>query len=110
MQLIHISKVKIPERQRADVAPKHVAELKQSILSKGLLHAIVLQNDAETLVAGGCRTAAIKELAEEGHSFQHNGQSIPLAHIPYITVGDLTPDLIAEAELEENLIRADLTW
>lgn len=110
MQLIHLSDLQVLPRQREDVAPAHIRALKESILSKGLLHALVLQDDQKTLVAGECRSRAIRELYEEGHTFSHNGESIPSGQVPYVRIGDLTLDQIAEAELEENLIRADLTW
>ena len=110
MQLIALDELIIPPRQREDVAPAHIKALKESILSKGLLHALVLRSDQRTLVAGECRSKAIRELYEEGHTFTHNGEEVPPSKVPFVTILDLTPGEIAEAELEENLIRADLTW
>lgn len=112
MQVIPLEQIKIEDRQRKEFPPKHINDLKTSILSKGLLHPVVLVQRGPDyhLVAGECRTRAIAELHTEGQEFRHNNQLVPKQHIPYTLLGDLTPADIAEAELEENLVRANLTW
>lgn len=109
MKLIKISEVEIPPRQRAAHAPSHIKDLKASILSKGLLHPIVLTS-AYALVAGFGRLTAISEIHIDGHIASCDNQPIPSGSIPYINVGDLSSADLAEAELEENLLRANLTW
>lgn len=112
MQVIQLDQIKIEDRQRKEFPPKHINDLKTSILSKGLLHPIVLvrREDGFHLVAGECRTRAITELHTDGQSFVHNGQPVPAQTVPYTLLGDLSPADIAEAELEENLVRSNLTW
>jgi len=109
MRYTLISEIEVPPRQRKEKAAGHLPNLKRSILSKGLLHAIVITQD-EKLVAGECRLTVCKEIHEDGLAFQFDGKPVPASHIPTCYVGDLTPDDLAEAELEENLIRANLSW
>ena len=112
MQVISLDQIKIEDRQRKEFPPKHINDLKTSILSKGLLHPVVLvrRESGFHLVAGECRTRAITELHTDGQAFNHNGSRVPAGQIPYTLLGDLSPADIAEAELEENLVRANLTW
>lgn len=112
MQVIPLDQIKIEDRQRKEFPPKHINDLKTSILSKGLLHPIVLvqREDTYHLVAGECRTRAISELHTDGQTFIHNGEPVPAGSIPYTLLSNLSPADIAEAELEENLVRANLTW
>jgi site-specific DNA-methyltransferase (adenine-specific) len=109
MQTIQISQIQIQDRQRQEIAPQHIQKLKASILSKGLLHPIVLSS-TNLLVAGECRLTAIKELHEELESFAHHGQPVPPGEVPFTYLADLSADDIAEAELEENIIRAELNY
>lgn len=112
MQTIPLDQIIIEDRQRKEFPPKHINDLKTSILSKGLLHPVVLVQREETyhLVAGECRTRAISELHTDGQKFLHNGELVPAGSIPYTLLSNLSPADIAEAELEENLVRANLTW
>ena len=115
MHIIPINAITVsPDRQRKDIKPSSIAELKKSILSHGLLHPIVLASTGEesspALVAGCTRLRAVTELTEEGHSIRHNGTPIPLGEIPFTYLDDLPEDERAEAELAENLVRTDLTW
>jgi DNA modification methylase len=45
-----------------------------------------------------------------GGRLKHNGDIVPDQHIPCVRLGDLSPDQVYEAELEENICRRDLTW
>lgn len=118
MRLLQLSKLQIaPERQRKEFSPSHIKELKASIVSKGLLHPIVVSEAPDpngelipTLVAGECRTRAIRELYEDGLSFSCDQTLVPSGQIPYLLIADLSPADLAEAELEENICRAALTW
>lgn len=113
MRLAQIADVRIPPRQRLNKPASHIRDLKTSILSKGLLHAPVLSQAADTslsLIVGECRLTAMRELHEDGHIFTYDGTEIPAGAIPYSLIVDLTPADLAEAELEENLLRAALTW
>jgi DNA modification methylase len=97
-------------RQRKDFPAKELADLKASILSKGLLHAPIVQNDGQTLVAGERRYRAITELIIDDKRFYHDGIMMPENCLPVTLLGDLDPLDIREAELEENTVRTDLTW
>lgn len=113
MRLASIAEVHIPERQRKEMPPRHIQELKSSILTKGLMHAPLFSQGVEgtlSLIAGGCRFASMRELHEDGLLFRYDGKPVPAGQIPYSLIGDLTPADLAEAELEENVIRAQLEW
>jgi site-specific DNA-methyltransferase (adenine-specific) len=113
VKTIPISEVVIPPRQRTSIEPQPLRELKGSILSKGLMHCPLLsakEDGSLHLVAGERRLTAMRELHEDGHTFLHDAQEVPKGHIPYSLVGDLNLADLAEAELEENLLRADLTF
>ena len=107
MQILPISSIIIsPNRQRREFSPAALEELQNSIKSKGLLHPIVVDKDNH-LIAGERRLRAITAL---NAPFKCNDTEIPPGHIPTIRISDLPPDLMREAELEENIIRVDLTW
>ena len=87
--------------------------LKESIADKGLLHPPVLRpiaNDCFTLIAGERRIRAMISLHEAGTSFICDGETILSQRIPYTELNDLTEIKYQEAELEENILREDLSW
>lgn len=110
MKTIPIKDIQIRNRQRREFDEGALVRLGTSIRTKGLLHAVVLQNDEKTLVAGERRLRAIQMLGTLGVSITHNGQAIPQDHVPYVSVRELSEDDLVEAELEENVLREDLTW
>lgn len=99
-------------RQRRHFDEGALAELRESIQNRGLLHPIVLRAEGPdlVLVAGERRFRAIRDLHELGLPFSHNGTSVPPGQVPYTTLGELSDLEAREAELEENIRRADLTW
>lgn len=108
-----IDQIKIEDRQRKSITPKALEELKRSILSKGLLHApVVSQNEDGTfsLRAGERRIKAMEALHSEGHSFSYNSTLVEENCTPIVSVSDLSPADLFELELEENLLREDLSW
>lgn len=109
MRTIHQEDIQYGDRTRKEFTPKHLQDLKRSILSKGLLHAPVLST-AHVLLAGERRIRAMAELHEEGNEFTYDNQQVPPGEVPYSLIQDLSPADFLEAELEENIIRADLTW
>lgn len=110
MKTIPISRIKISNRQRRHFDEKALTSLSNSIAKKGLLHPIVLQDDEETLVAGERRCRAVAMLSELFTSISHDGESVPENCIPYVTLRELSEDALVEAELEENILRENLTW
>jgi len=121
VKTIPLSKIVIsPDRQRRTFPAASLQEFADGISKRGLLHPIILRHTSAclelgevpqlTLVAGERRLRAITDLAALGTSIQHDGQEVPLGHIPYTLFTDLSPLAAEEAELEENTHREDLTW
>lgn len=110
MQSKLISEIKVENRQRREFNEEKIAELATSIRQKGLLHPIVLRDDEATLVAGERRLRAIALLGELDIAITCNGQTLPQNHVPFTTISSLSEDDLVEAELEENILREDLTW
>lgn len=107
-----ISSLKIrPERQRHDFDPAALIELANSIQTGGLLHALAVQRDGVTLVAGERRLRAIREhLVPLGRQFSYGGEPVPLGCVPVLEVGTDDPLELEELELAENIHRRDLSW
>jgi len=109
MNSIPLSDIIIENRQRRSFDESSLKDLSLSIRSKGLLHPIVLREDGHTLVAGERRIRAIALLVEQEVSIQCGGVQIPIGHVPFVPIGDLSEEQIVEAELEENVLREDLS-
>lgn len=116
MDAVLLKKIHIGERQR-ELDPEHVGNLKESILTKGLLHPIVLHETTDsdieepyTLVAGRHRLESISQLHSEEKAFLFDGVPVEVNHIPAVGVVSLSAADLAEAELEENILHAQLNW
>ena len=107
MSTIPISEITLNARIRQDFDTEKLAHLTESIARIGLLHAPILHNG--TLVCGGRRIKAISMLPVFGATLKYQGVEIPEGSIPYTELGDLSEIAIMEAELEENLMREDLS-
>lgn len=114
MQFISISAIEVRDRQRseASIDKGSLLQLAESIEQKGLLHPPVawLEGQKHVLLAGRRRLGAISLLHEEKRLFFCNGFPVPAGEVPVTLVTDLSAADLAEAELEENLLRVDLTW
>jgi DNA modification methylase len=113
MQTIHIDKIIITgDRQRKDFDAEAMESLRHTIEQKGLMHAVVVRETPEgfVLVAGERRLRTVKDIWMLAGKLKYNGEFVPQDHVPYVTLGQLTPLEAEEAELEENLQRKDLTW
>ena len=113
MQTTHINNIVITgDRQRKDFDPEAMEALRQTMETKGLLHAVVVREEAGELilVAGERRLRTAKDIWMLTGRLRYNNQDVPTDHIPYVTLGQLTSLEAEEAELEENLQRKDLTW
>lgn len=109
MQSIAITDVVLPaDRQRSKNNPQKLLELKNSILSEGLFHAIILA-EGNILVAGATRLAAIRELYNEGAAFFYNREQVPNGQIPFSYTHKTDEASIFKIELEENLRRENLS-
>ncbi len=117
MKLINVEDIIIGEdRQRNDMFSKEVSEHIENLANElrspvGLLQPIVLRSDeSPVLVAGECRTTAIKLLSQLGIGIMFDGERLPPSMVPYSVMGDLSEVEYEEAELSENLSRVNLTW
>lgn len=110
METIKLSEIIIENRQRRHFDEAELAKLSKSIRTKGLLHPPVLQADGKTLVAGERRLRAIQLLYDLDVPIRCGGQEIPLGEVPFTRINELSEDDLMEAELEENVLRQDLTW
>ncbi len=113
MKLIQLDSILIAEnRQRQEFEAQAMEEIRTSLETMGLLHAIVLRESPEGfyLVAGERRLKAIQDLWALGGVLVHDNQNVPDGMIPYVSLGELGPLEAEEAELDENLKRKDLTW
>jgi DNA modification methylase len=113
MRKILLSDIIIREnRQRTEFDSQALADLKESIEQRGLMHPPVLRSEGPdmVLVAGERRLRAIAEMHELGSILTCDGEIFEEGWCPYTTLGDLSPLEAEEAELDENLKRMDLTW
>lgn len=110
MYILKVQSVVVAEnRQRRNFDDKRLRELAHSIARNGLFHPIVIETpDNPRLIAGERRLRAITQYLDTG--YRCNDTAIPPGSIPCIALGELTPEQRVEAELEENVVRVDLTW
>jgi len=110
----HISQISVsPERIRKHIDPGALQELAESIQANGLYHALVLQpapNGEWTLIAGERRLRALQQLISAGEQVRYDAQTLPPGHVPFATLADLDPITALTVELEENVIRRDISW
>ena len=109
MQLVPVSEIKVGEnRQRREFKPDALRELARGISTNGLRHPITLTSPTDlTLVAGERRLRAIKQFVHEKYRFDN--AVVEPGFIPAVFLGDLPEDVREEIELEENVLRVDLT-
>jgi DNA modification methylase/ParB-like chromosome segregation protein Spo0J len=114
MRIVAISEITVPsDRQRREFNEVQMVELMESIERLGLMQPIVVRYDDEqvpTLVAGERRLRAIQDLHATGGQLRCDNSLVAEGYIPTIDIGDLDPIAAYEAELEENIRRANLTW
>jgi len=113
MKLINVTELIVREnRQRREFDEGKIQELATSINSKGLMHPPVVRETLEgfVLVAGERRTRAIKSLHLLDMGVMCNDTFIPPGQIPVTLLGELDDLALREAELEENVVRVDLSW
>lgn len=114
MKRIAIERIVVRNRQRRKIETGALKELTESILARGLMHPPVVTFDPAAngylLVAGERRFRAIQSIARDELVFFCDGAAIMPGEVPVIELCDLTPADLAEAELDENVIRVDLPW
>jgi site-specific DNA-methyltransferase (adenine-specific) len=111
MPIVAITSITVGDRQR-ELDRNHIGSLKESILSKGILHPpVVIKEGTEyRLIAGAHRLEAMRLCGEANEIFSYDGSPLPPGFIPVTNVWDLSPADLLETELEENIIRLDIPW
>lgn len=102
-----------PNRQRSDLDKSTVANLRKSIIERGLLNPpsfSQINDSLFRLVAGRTRLAAIDLIASEGQTFYCGGTIVSPGEVPIVLFHSDEKLERFEAELEENIIRTDLPW
>lgn len=115
MILIPIDDLIIPEnRHRKRFDEEAIDELADSIRNRGLLHPLVVRSSGDDqryiLVAGERRLRAIYALYSNSHLFTCGTAIVPTGLLPVNFIGDLPQEEAHTMELEENVVRRDLTW
>lgn len=115
MLIVPLAKTEVRKRQRSAMDKAKLNELKEKIASQGLLHPPVfwydVKSDTWILTAGERRYRAIQNLHVEKRTFKHDGAEVPLGMIPVTRVDEMIDEVGRfEAELDENVVREDLTW
>lgn len=111
MRFIKLDSLHVPEdRVRREFDEDYIRSLADDIAKNGLYHAPVVRDDLRTLVAGECRSRAIRLLNAEGISFTYNGQAVEAGMLPVTALSELDEDQLLEIELHENILRRDISW
>lgn len=111
MRLLPTEHLIVPPRQRKEMDAKALSDLQEDIEKNGLLHAIVVREDGRTLVAGERRSKAMSGLHMLSKPFYHDGELVPADHFPIVIVNTDNDQIRQlEIELNENLLREELSW
>lgn len=114
MHIIDLDKISVPaNRQRKEFNKAKLQDLRDSIVNNGLLNPptfIINESGIYVLVAGERRLRAVRMLAEEQKSFICNQTEIPPGKLPILLLAKSDKLSRTQAELEENIIREELTW
>ena len=112
MELINITDIEVTKdaRIRKYFDEARIIDLADDISNVGLLHAPVLRQDSNTLVAGERRFRAIQMLHSGNRPFEYAGATVPHGQIPVTRISSRDEYKLIETELIENLAREDLSW
>jgi site-specific DNA-methyltransferase (adenine-specific) len=110
-RLVPIEFVQVPERRvRREFDEVALGELANNIAAFGLFHALLVQDDGITLVAGERRKRAIERLYKHNMAICYDGDELPIGSVPVVKLTDSDAMQLLECELAENLERQQLTW
>lgn len=112
-RLTAIDSIAISNRQRREFKRESLEDLAKGIESKGLMHPVVCSVEPGNqlkLVAGERRLRAMRMIWQRDSFFNFNGSPVAQGQVPYVLLTDLDSLQLREAELEENILREDLTW
>ena len=107
------SLILIIDRQRSEMAPRNVADLKDSILRNGLLNPPVVEPQSDgtfRLIAGETRLRAIDSIAKDAKSFFCGTDLIEPGFVPVTLVGEQNELSRTEMEFDENWVRTQPSW
>ena len=113
MNTVILDELIIPAgRIREEFDEQMIEDIACSIYNNGLYNAITVRdgNAGLELIAGETRTKAICELISCGLTFNYDGEPVPHGEIPYTFIYEKHENTAYEVELEENILRKDLTW
>lgn len=113
MKIIVESEITVsPDRQRRLFDEAALAELRDSIEKFGLMHPLVVRPTGAgyVLVSGERRIRACRDIWQLGGNIHFDNKMLPEGYFPIVDIGELDPIEAEEAELDENLRRANLTW
>lgn len=113
MILIDPKDIIVPEnRFRREFDEKKLNELKESILSNGLMNPITVERtgDQFTLRAGERRLRVLRGIIEAGGTYTVGGLVQAGALVAAVEYGELTDIQRLAIEVEENVVRSDFTW
>lgn len=111
--MLYLDAIIVPaNRLRKEFDQDYLAELSNSIASKGLLNPITVREtpDGYELVAGENRMRAVSRLHDFEIPFNCNSHRVATGKFPCLLLSDLSEEDRLEAELEENTCRRDLSW
>ena len=109
MMLLHKDKIVVAaNRQRREFNVVKLKELSDGIKRNGLLHPVVIKSLVEPVLVAGERRFRV--LSAFTAPYRFDGVEVQPGHIPITVLGDLSPLQLEEVELEENILREDLTW
>lgn len=112
MELINITDIQVAkdERIRKYFDEGRILDLADDIAKVGLLHAIVLQQDTNKIIAGERRLRALTMLHGGSRTVEYAGEVLPKGQVPVTRVSSRDAAALLETELVENLAREDLSW
>lgn len=115
IQFILFSSITVPpHRQRRTFNADTHNELCESLQysAVGLQNAVVIrmEDGKPTLVSGERRLRAIEDIYSLGGVLKYAGHAVQPNLVPCVDVGELSEIDRMEAELQENILRDDLSW
>lgn len=113
MHLIPRNQIEVRKRQRSEINPVKLRELRESITKTCLIHPVVVWKEGETyvLVAGERRLTAIDAIQKEGGKFSCDNEEILPGFVPCTFLNlNSSAEVSMQVEFDENEHREPLEW
>lgn len=114
MEMLPVGVVRVPEeRIRREFDQNALDDLEKSIRQIGIINPPTARkvNGEFVLSTGERRLRAMKQIIAMGDRVPLVGGALaPIDHIPIVLHEELSNDDLIQVELEENVLRRDLTW